>query len=462
MPGTIELRNLKKAILGEEVAGFDFQTQLYEELRKDAAANPEALMYDAEKLRGLMCGDPLKVKYQDYFLFSLRGESAAAALDQLVLQRTNHFNERYRHAADIAAKLSTMYGTGDWNVQPDSVDENTPSSKVGLTKALRKVGDKHFTTIKNEYVSDTIPEVVKATETKTSPAGTVVSETQTQAAVKSTFTEEAQFMDAGGTVTQRMNPADQQNLPLAYDRTDGTWKPTVDLAKDSSGTFDENKIPVTNRVVTKHLGPGQLPADPPKPDNPFVSTATTLHRVYFNPKRAHAKTYLEEKLGLLDAEFMHEIFGKRVPYIDSILKKERETEDLEVRKLQLLYASSFLVAPFSGRITNIYKDVGETVKAGEPVARVEDDATLLLVGWLQYRAPLRCGDEINIKTDAFETGGQPLEIKKAKVVSVRGHDADNDEWDVILECSNPTDGTGRRILPLNYTFDYKTTTAEVL
>ncbi len=38
------------------------------------------------------------------------------------------------------------------------------------------------------------------------------------------------------------------------------------------------------------------------------------------------------------------------------------------------------------------------------------------------------------------------------MVAIRGHDADNDEWEVVIQIANPQT-TGGRLLPLNYAFD---------
>jgi hypothetical protein len=56
--------------------------------------------------------------------------------------------------------------------------------------------------------------------------------------------------------------------------------------------------------------------------------------------------------------------------------------------------------------------------------------------------------------DLFE-GGQPVTIV-GSIVSVRGHEVDDDEWDVIVEIENP-EVKGQRLLPLNYGFDPDTT-----
>ena len=137
---------------------------------------------------------------------------------------------------------------------------------------------------------------------------------------------------------------------------------------------------------------------------------------------------------------------------------ELRTIDLEIRQLQLNFIHTFLVSPMSGVITGIYKDLGENVQTGEAVLQVENDDEVLVVGRVNFRGRMELGSKVTITTNnAFESG-QPVELK-GTLVAVRGHDADDDEYDVIFRCDNrlnPSDpqNLGRK-LPLNFTYDYK-------
>ena len=113
-----------------------------------------------------------------------------------------------------------------------------------------------------------------------------------------------------------------------------------------------------------------------------------------------------------------------------------------------------MISPFSGLITAIYKDVGETVGAGEPILRIENDEELLVVGFIQYRGSLRLQQQVTLATKIFETN-ETKELP-GRLVAIRGHDADDDEWDVIIHCSN-AENPDERIIPINYHFDKDTT-----
>ena len=133
--------------------------------------------------------------------------------------------------------------------------------------------------------------------------------------------------------------------------------------------------------------------------------------------------------------------------MDRIIENERGVFDLEVRKLQLSYAQSFLVSPVSGVVTAIHKDIGESVKPGEPVMRIENDDVIHVVGKINYRGLLEVGQEVTIETDNLYESGEPFKWK-GRLVAVRGDEADDDEWQVVIEIADK----GKK-LPMYYQFD---------
>jgi hypothetical protein len=50
-----------------------------------------------------------------------------------------------------------------------------------------------------------------------------------------------------------------------------------------------------------------------------------------------------------------------------------------------------------------------------------------------------------------------------KIVAVRGHDSEDEEWDVVIRCGNRINGdpNGVPILPINYNFDYDDTSIDL-
>lgn len=155
-----------------------------------------------------------------------------------------------------------------------------------------------------------------------------------------------------------------------------------------------------------------------------------------------------------------EVESLQLLHFESIVDAEDEALVLDVRMRQLAFLDTFLVAPFAGRITAIFKDVGEFVQAGEPVLRIESDERLRLVGLIQFKGLVGVGDQVALKVRNIFEGGDELRMT-GSVVSVRGHDADDDEWDLIIDIENYSgqqlshpDGSVETIhLPLNVQFD---------
>ena len=175
---------------------------------------------------------------------------------------------------------------------------------------------------------------------------------------------------------------------------------------------------------------------------------------FLHPTLTNSIRNSRAQVELMQQELADLLYSFRVDDLTNIWNNELGGLDQEVRKYQIALIRTFLLPPFSGVITAVYKDVGESVEAGEPILRIEDDEDLLFVGLINHRGSLKIGDKATIQTnDLFETGKSfenPIEVK---VVSIRGHNSDNDVWDVILQGKNPLDETGKRILPLNYHFD---------
>ncbi len=134
--------------------------------------------------------------------------------------------------------------------------------------------------------------------------------------------------------------------------------------------------------------------------------------------------------------------------------------DRSIQKLQSAYIDTFLFSPFDGIVTGVFHGQGDYVRAGEPVLRVESDEIIYLVGTVKYRGMLRVGDALTVSTTLFEAAGAAPTSVSGEVVAVRGHDSVSEQWDLLIRCGNRT-AAGDLILPLNYNFDFESTTVEV-
>jgi multidrug resistance efflux pump len=157
------------------------------------------------------------------------------------------------------------------------------------------------------------------------------------------------------------------------------------------------------------------------------------------------------QVALLNEEMNQAIASFRVDSMEKILANELAAMDQEARKLQTNFAHTFLTTPISGIVTIVYKDMGESVQVGEPVLRVENDDVVFAVGQVLHRSLLRVDQSVTVRIRDLFAEGTSLDIP-GTIKAVRGHDADNDEWEVVIECRNPVVGVSK-VLPIYYQFD---------
>jgi len=138
------------------------------------------------------------------------------------------------------------------------------------------------------------------------------------------------------------------------------------------------------------------------------------------------------------------------------------------------------MSPISGIVTGIYKQTGDAVRAGEPVARVENNNFIYLVATVVHRGPVVVvpladalavlasapfpsppppNSTVTVQTTLFGALG-PLTPLTGVVVSARGH-RDDDKWDLVVLCKNSLDGSGNPTFPLGYHFDFDDTTVTI-
>jgi len=167
------------------------------------------------------------------------------------------------------------------------------------------------------------------------------------------------------------------------------------------------------------------------------------------------------QISLMDEQFAAFIYGQNLPNLEIVFANELASIDLDVRRLQVDYLNTILMSPIAGIVTGIYKNVGDWVKAGEPVVRVEDNRTAILVATLKYPGLISIGSTVTVQTHLFDSPSTiPAGPTTAKVVAVRGHRDEDDRWDVLVNFPN-VDASGNAILPLGYNFDYDDTSVNI-
>ena len=132
--------------------------------------------------------------------------------------------------------------------------------------------------------------------------------------------------------------------------------------------------------------------------------------------------------------------------------------DLDIKRIQVAYIDTILVSPIDGVVTGVFRNKGDFVCAGQPVVRVENDQEILLVGTIKFRGLVSVGSSVTVTTQVFDS---PTSLSvSGSVVAVRGHDSEDEQWEVLILCNNRA--AGKPIFPINYNFDFDDTTIDIV
>jgi hypothetical protein len=404
-PGIIESRSAK---VGDAVVRFDFRSTVLDQLTSAT---------DSDQIRTLLGTSPLA---------SLRTASAAASLDQIVTRRTLSFLNRYKHKTDILAAYNAVYN-------------GAPDGKMSRLNRLVQLEQQRTNGVASAYTTNNMTGVITQADTSlVSYGGSQTSNTYINGLGMRQPTHKA--VTVTGPVSSTNTIDDTDSVPIKFDGNNG-WQPIQETQPTYNSQKTETSLP-----------------------NQTVRTKFTDLRDLSLENKMRTET---TQLNLQDQLLAQTVINAQVPDLGSILDNELIAIDIDVRKSQIAFAYLFLTSPIAGRVTAIFKDVGESVGVGEPVMRIEAQDEILLVGLIQYRAPLVINTQVTITAkDVFEDGGQAT--IQGDIVAIRGHDANNDEWDVMIRAQNTgtnvtmPNGTVRSVeFPLNYHFDRETTDVKI-
>lgn len=382
-------------LLGKPVPKFDLPG-LYASLgQPQSAANPGRLKFDAQAIH-----DAVNVSV----LFELRAEPTKAALDKAIGQRENTFLQKYKNQAGIIARMQQIYGS-------------IPGSKTVRLDALATISEQQRNALNTEYVNDSRTNVVKKTTSDTTSDGTDSNKSDSTSTNKSTGGSSSTGSSGSGSTATPSSGNSTTN-----DKTDGT-----------SHTDTSSKTHSTSHT-----------------DNVSYD--------YRHPSFENEAQYQRAQVSLLDEQFNQFMFAQNLPFLDTVFGNELKGIDLDVKRLQVAYLDTILVSPVEGTVTGVFRDVGDCVRAGQPVVRVENDTEILLVGTLKFRGLISIGSNVSVTTKIFDSGVSLT--TSGKVVSVRGHDSEDEEWDVLVLCSN-RDAHLNPIFPINYNFDFDDTQVDI-
>lgn len=499
MAGILDYHNQDLAVLGARIAnGYDLAA-LYTKLG-EFDSTTGLITYDAEKIRKSLV-DEAKV-----VLFSVRNAALRTGLAQAIAQRQNVYLRRYKHSADIIVEYERLYPTN-----------GTPglSSKLGRIAALLDRDDHRHDDLETAYdsggigvITETVTETkgdsanqgASTTTAKSDTIGTSTSVTTTTSDAKTTEESRGlqtstssmdtkivplayvngghssagkieatqvttQFEGNTATVAQRIEAEDSLNVPAKWNGTN--WEQLEvsdpDFSSQVANSSAETKVSnngstiSTSTSVARGLGDSKTTGTSKSfTDNngtgKFEQNARTQLTEYRHPRAENDVRWHRRHLDMQDERLAHTLNSYQVKHLSVILANELRQVDADVLQLQLHFTHTHLISPIAGIVTAVYKDLGESVQPGEPVLRVENDETILLVGVINYRGRVKLNAKVSITVPNVFEDGVNAELE-GTVVAVRGHDSDNDEWDLILRCGNRK--AGEPILPLNYSLDYR-------
>jgi hypothetical protein len=148
--------------------------------------------------------------------------------------------------------------------------------------------------------------------------------------------------------------------------------------------------------------------------------------------------------------------NQNVLHLDTVYGNELKNIDLQIKQLQIAYLNTILLSPISGTVTGIYKNSGDWVSAGEPVIRVENNSSIILVGTVVFPEQISNGMQAKITmTSVFDSPN--AKIISGAIISTRGHPNKDDRWDLHVLCDNSTDP----VLPPDYSFDFDNTEIDI-
>ena len=352
-------------------------------------------------------GDPSRLEYdaptiqssvQPATLASLRAEPRKAALNKAINSRQNTYYAKYANASDIIGQIISAYSP------------SLAGSKAARLANLAVLAQQQANTMGAAYTADGRAGVVKTTTSQLSTTGS--------------SNQESGEAPVG---EQTLAPLPPPGVSIG-----GKWGFT--------GNMPEN--------LTVSVG-----------DSTESQTVTNWDYGYRVPYLESQAQNERAQISLIDQQFPLLVGQYALPNLVNIFNNDLSSMDSDVYRLQVAFLNTILLAPFAGTVTGVYKNPGDAVKAGEPVIRVEDNTTVLLVATLIYRDPIVLGSTVKVKTSLYDSASSPLTIS-GSVVSVRGNKAGDDHWDVVVSCNNVGSG-GAAILPINYSFDFDDTVVTI-
>jgi biotin carboxyl carrier protein len=456
--GIVEARTVQ---LGDSVTAFNF-AGFYEILASTIAGSPGQLGFTSQEIRnyGAVASSAL---------LTLRAESLKAALDKVILARENAFYTKYGSSAAIAAKAVSSYSN------------LSAGSKPQLLSSLSELATQRDGLLQMAYIRDGRTGIVESTTSQLT--GHTASGGKSTAA--NTFTEHGTSAATGGgeddtsNVTASGYLVEQDDSGFLdrdiragagdSDLIDSTWvqgKTSGDYVDALTGARSETKMTVssTSEGSSSLSGTGELSTDATGSSDETQTIINTGYDYHVPSIEAKAQ-YVRAQISLIDEQYDQFVDEQKMLNLNQIFANELKMIDLDVKQLQVAYLNTILLSPINGVVTDVFADAGDSVRAGELLVRVENNAKVLLEATLVYRGRVSVGDTVTVQTNLFSKPvGPPPHLSNSVTISgtvVAAHgDSDDDRWNIVVSCDN-RDRNGEEILPLHYSFDHDDTSITI-
>lgn len=412
-------------LLGKEVKALILEQTIYPLLDKQKDEDKSLLKYDAETLIQEL-GESL--------LFSLVNGSLRSSLKQAIIARANAFLEKYFAIKEISEFYDNIY----------KKVQNKAEDKISRIQQLIEITEVKHKELREKYKSQNL--IVQADGKE---KGVVIA--NYNVTTKSGIDGDSQ--EDSSKTTVKILPIATQTLK--YDVTVQEGKHTTNPVINAPGVMTNSETIEIFSESTKKKNEPNILSEMTESTHCTRQTTTTNLVDFKDPSTDASIEYQKMQLELQDELLKHQIISKKVENMKRIMENELKLLELDINRLQHAFLQTLLISPIDGMITAVYKDPGDYVNPGEPVVRVENDKELLIVGFIQCRELLKVKRKVTLKTIMFENFEQEEKIIHGEIVAIRGHDADDDEWDVIIHCKNDD-----RKIPINYHFDKDNTTIE--
>jgi biotin carboxyl carrier protein len=395
------------AELGTMVPAFDFPA-FYAILGgvPTVPGHPSQLIYNFPEIDAAVA---------PFALAALRSEQRKASLNKAINNRQNAYYAKYANVPAIISRIDSSYS-------PSIV-----GSKMQRLEVLSALSEDQWTELKGAYTIDGRTGVVRTTNSLLTSSTRSSGDSTTNAR-----TDELSISNPVGPGTFAAPPADASWTGVTATGS-GPEESDLQLGSNQGTSSSSGQAFETQQIANTDYS-------------------------YRTPYYEAAAQYERAQISLIDQQFAQFMATQNLPYLAQVFKNELQNIDSDVFRLQIAYLNSVLMSPIAGTVTGVYKHPGDSVRAGEPVLRIEDNGTIFLMATVVYRGPIAIGSTVTVQTKLFGASPLPAPLT-GSVVSVRGH-RDDDTWDLIVKCNN-LDAASKPIFPLGYHFDYDDTTVTI-